>query len=118
MGVGCTASDGFSAPGEVTEVDLPHGKAVVFISSKLHLASARSAYQESRCDLKPGINILKNDHITSAILNSASESIPRECRVNYKPFWNDNLENATRAKNEARKNVENDNCTANKIEHF
>ena len=58
-----------------------------------------------------------NDHITSAILNAAKESIPRGCRANYKPFWNNKLEIATKAKNEARINVEKDDSTANKIEY-
>ena len=58
-----------------------------------------------------------NDHITSTILEAAKQSIPRGCRAIYKPFWNENLEKARKAKNEARKNLEKNDSIHNKIEY-
>ena len=58
-----------------------------------------------------------SDHITSVILNAAQKSIPRGCRANYKPFWNNDLEKATKAKNEARKNLEKTDSVENRIEY-
>ena len=49
-----------------------------------------------------------NDEITSIILNAAKKSIPRGCRTNYKPFWNDELQKATETKNQARLEYEKD----------
>ena len=37
-----------------------------------------------------------NDELTTAILGAANKSIPRGCRNHYKPFWNQQLEEATR----------------------
>ena len=56
-----------------------------------------------------------NDHITSTVLNAAQKSIPRGCRENYKPFWNNDLEKATKAKNEARNNLEKNDNLENRI---
>ena len=58
-----------------------------------------------------------NDHITSAILDAAKSSIPRGCRANYKPFWNDKLEKVTKERNEARSNLEKNDNIKNRIEY-
>ena len=49
-----------------------------------------------------------NDEFTAAILNAAKKSIPRGCRNHYKPFWNEDLEKATKTKNETRLEYEKD----------
>ena len=49
-----------------------------------------------------------NDDLTSAILGAAKKSIPKGCRSHYKPFWNEDLEKATKNKNAARKDYEKD----------
>ena len=68
------------------------------------------------CDDLQDMNVdTLNDHITSAILEAAQLSIPRGCRANYKPFWNDKLEKVTRERNEARSKVEKDDSITNKI---
>ena len=60
-----------------------------------------------KLDELPNMNVDSlNDHITSTILEAAKQSIPRGCRAIYKPFWNENLEKARKAKNEARENLE------------
>ena len=49
-----------------------------------------------------------NNELTSIILEAANKSIPRGCRANYKPFWNDKLQRATEEKEAARKEYEQD----------
>ena len=41
--------------------------------------------------------------ITEAILKAAKKCIPRGCRANYKPFWNNNLAQAVKKREAARK---------------
>ena len=43
-----------------------------------------------------------NEHITQTMLEAANLSIPRGCRHNYKPFWNDQLEKAVETRKQAR----------------
>ena len=43
-----------------------------------------------------------NDDFTTTILDAAQKSIPKGCRILYKPFWNDKLEKATKNKHQAR----------------
>ena len=47
-----------------------------------------------------------NETFTSICLKASTLSIPRGCRPNYKPFWNDKLEEATKARNLARQKYE------------
>ena len=49
-----------------------------------------------------------NSDLTSAILDAAKKSIPRGCRNNYKPFWNEKLQKVTEEKDVARKEYEKD----------
>ena len=49
-----------------------------------------------------------NDLFTSIILEAAKKSIPRGCRANFKPFWNEQLQKATEVKNQARREYERD----------
>ena len=51
-----------------------------------------------------GSDVNKNTTIiTEAILTAAKKCIPRGCRSNYKPFWNNNLAQAVKSREEARK---------------
>ena len=59
-----------------------------------------------------------NDEFTSIILDAAKKSIPKGCRGNYKPFWNDRLQKATQTKNDARNEFEKDTShIGNKIKY-
>ena len=53
--------------------------------------------------------------ITTAILNAAKKHIPRGRRKKYMPFWNKDLEQAVKLRNRARKEVELNPSTENKI---
>ena len=43
-----------------------------------------------------------SDKFNSVCLKAATLSIPRGCTPNYRPFWNEKLEEATKARNIAR----------------
>ena len=59
-----------------------------------------------------------NDDLTAAILDAAKKSIPKGCRSHYRPFWNEDLENATKKKNHARQEYEKDlNSIEKKIKY-
>ena len=47
-----------------------------------------------------------NDTVTSICLKASILSIPRGCTPNYRPFWNDQLEEATTVRNKARQKYE------------
>ena len=53
--------------------------------------------------------------ITESILKAASLCIPRGCRKKYKPFWNDNIDLAVKARENARKKLEKSPILPNKI---
>ena len=55
-----------------------------------------------------------NDLFTSNILEAAKKSIPRGCRANFKPFWNEQLQQATEVKNQARREYEKDTSNLEK----
>ena len=51
----------------------------------------------------PDVNKLSTN-VTEAILTAAKKCIPRGCRSNYKPFWNENLAQVVKNRENARKN--------------
>ncbi|GFR81082.1 RNA-directed DNA polymerase from mobile element jockey [Elysia marginata] len=53
--------------------------------------------------------------ITEGILKAAADCIPRGCRKAYKPFWNTNIEQAVKTRQEARKQMEKNPTIENKI---
>ncbi|GFR73609.1 RNA-directed DNA polymerase from mobile element jockey [Elysia marginata] len=53
--------------------------------------------------------------ITEGILKAAADYIPRGCRKPYKPFWNTNIEQAVKTRQEARKQMEKNPTIENKI---
>ena len=53
--------------------------------------------------------------ITKAIHKAASISIPKGCRKKYKPFWNEELDSAVKAREKARKRVEENPSVPNRI---
>ena len=53
--------------------------------------------------------------ITNAIHKAASISIPKGCRKKYKPFWNEELDSAVKARENARKRVEENPSVPNRI---
>ena len=53
--------------------------------------------------------------ITDSILEASAKSTPRGCRKNYKPFWNDDIDEAVDMREAARQLVEEDDRDANKI---
>ena len=53
--------------------------------------------------------------ISSSILKAASLSIPKGCRQKYKPFWNDELETAVNARENARSRKEKNPSIPNRI---
>ena len=55
------------------------------------------------------------DLITKGILKAASLYIPRGCRKRYRPFWDDNIEQAIKNREAARKILEKDPTIQNKI---
>ena len=55
------------------------------------------------------------DAVTKSILEAATKSIPRGCRRHYKPFWSEDLQEAVNRRETARKNLEKDQCDANKV---
>ena len=63
------------------------------------------------------VDSINAPNINSAILDAIQSSIPRGCRANYKPFWNDKLEKLIKEGNKARSNLDNDDGTNNKIEY-
>ena len=54
--------------------------------------------------------------ITDAILKAANQCIPRGSRVKYKPFWNKKIDQAVKAREEARKRCMKNPTVGNKIE--
>ena len=56
-----------------------------------------------------------NSDITNCILEASAQGIPRGCRKNYKPFWNEEIEDAMSRRETARKVLEDQNNDANKI---
>ena len=55
-----------------------------------------------------------NESITAAILKAAQQSIPRGSIKNFKPFWNEKLDQAVQARQMARENYEKDNTPENR----
>lgn len=55
-----------------------------------------------------------NDELTSIILDAAKKSIPRGCRANFRPFWNEKLQKATETKTQARREYEKDTSNLEK----
>ena len=55
--------------------------------------------------------------ITKAILEAASQHIPRGYRRNYKPFWNEELQSHVSERRKARNNLEKSPSTLSKIEY-
>ena len=54
--------------------------------------------------------------ITDAILKAASQNIPKGSRVKYKPFWNDKLDQAVKAREAAKRRCMENPTSENKIE--
>ena len=55
--------------------------------------------------------------VSKAILDAATEAIPRGCRKNFKPFWSCELQEAVDRREAARKAVEKDPNDENKIKY-
>ncbi|GFR59057.1 RNA-directed DNA polymerase from transposon X-element [Elysia marginata] len=53
--------------------------------------------------------------ITEGISKAAADCIPRGCKKAYKPFWNTNIEQAVKTRQEARKQMEKNPTIENKI---
>ena len=58
-----------------------------------------------------------NSDITNCILEASAQGIPRGCRKNYKPFWNEEIEDAVSKREAARQVLENEENDANKINY-
>ena len=58
-----------------------------------------------------------NSDITSSLLEASAKSIPRGCRKNYKPFWNDEINDAVSRREAARKLLEEEDSDKNKINY-
>ena len=58
-----------------------------------------------------------NESLITAILAAAKENIPRGCRKNYKPFWNEDIDHAVKERKAARKQLEQFPTTENKIQY-
>ena len=58
-----------------------------------------------------------NDAFTTAILTAATAGIPRGSRRNFKPFWNNEIEQAVNARKTARKKLEQDKTIENKVQY-
>ena len=58
-----------------------------------------------------------NDSLTAAILTAAKQSIPRGSIKNFKPFWNEKLEQAVQARQEARETYENERTPENRTSY-
>ena len=56
-----------------------------------------------------------SDVFNSVCLKAAMLSIPRGCTPNYRPFWNDKLEEATKARSVARERFEQDPSQENRL---
>ena len=71
-------------------------------------------------DLQELDNMNENDansHICKAILSAANSSIPRGSMKQYKPFWNQNLDEAVKARNNARQIYIENNTPENRTQY-
>ena len=58
-----------------------------------------------------------SNKITTAILQAANASIPRGCRKNYRPFWNNEIQQAVTERKSARKDLEKTPSVENRIKY-
>ena len=57
------------------------------------------------------------DGISQAIVDAATETIPRGCRQHFKPFWSDQLQDAVNTREKARRALEKEPNDENKINY-
>ena len=71
--------------------------------------------QLGNLDVSDGTEDAVCNKITTAILDAAKKHIPRGNRNKYTPYWNKDLDQAVKSRNKARKDVETNPSTENKI---
>ena len=76
--------------------------------------SSEEEFQKIDLEKEDSIDQIENK-VTSIILQSATQHIPRGFQKKYKPFWNDEVEEAVTKRQQAREALEEDPSITNKI---